>query len=125
MNQIVNILKDDSAVTQTFLDQMNSIYTNLIVNVAPKRSERRDSSAMTTMLDKKAATLNNENTEDLIDIFRLPYGWDLQRVALVKLNETLFWVDVADFNDIGNPLDEVEIFERRIMVLPKFVNGGA
>lgn len=125
MNQIVNVLKDDSAVTQNFLDQMNSIYANLLVNTASKRSEKRDSSAMTAMLDKKTATLTGEHTEDLIDVFRLPYGWDLQRVALVKLNETLFWVDVADFNDIGNPLDETEIFERRVMVLPKFVNGAA
>ena len=120
MYQIINILSDDSIVTEDFLIEMSDIYTQLVVNVPPKRSEKRDTSDMTTMLKGREKTLNNEETEDVLDIFRLPYGWDLQRVALVKLNETLFWVDVADFNDIGNPLDEVEMFERRVMVLPKF-----
>ena len=125
INQIINILSDDSAVTEDFLLQMSNIYTDLIVNVAPRRSEKRDHSATTAMLKNRERTLNNQGTEDVLDIFRLPYGWDLQRVAMVKLNETLFWVDVADFNDIGNPLDEIELFERRIMVLPKFSNGNS
>ena len=98
---------------------MSDIYTYLVLRDPKTRNEKRDSSLMTRTLNKKADILNRQNNDDYLDIFRLPYGWDLQRVALVKLNETLYWVDVADFNDIANPLDETEMFEGRVMVLPK------
>lgn len=124
INKIINILTDDSVLTEDFLTTMSTIYNNLTTTVPQKRNAPRDSSVMTETLKRKERVLLNQDTTEVFDIFRLPYGWDLQRVALVKLNEALLWVDVADFNDIGNPLDEIEIFERRIMVLPKFSAGN-
>lgn len=120
-NTLVNIIKEDDALTPSFLQQMSDIYTYLVLRDPKTRNEKRDSSLMTRTLNKKADILNRQNNDDYLDIFRLPYGWDLQRVALVKLNETLYWVDVADFNDIANPLDDTEVFEGRVMALPKAV----
>ena len=119
INKIVNIIKEDDALTTTFSEQITDIYAYLLLLDPQTRGEKRDSSLMTQTLQKKSNILNNKNDDDYLDIFRLPYGWDLQRVAMIKLRETLYWVDVADFNDIANPLNEVEMFEGRLMALPK------
>jgi len=119
VNKIINILKEDDALTTTFSNQMADIYAHLLLLDPKTRGQKREFGLTTETLQRKSNILNNRNTEDYLDIFRLPYGWDLQRVAMIKLKETLYWVDVADFNDIANPLNEVEVFEGRLMALPK------
>lgn len=120
---IVNILREDDALTTAFLDQMTEYHVYLLGVTPQSRAEERDTSLMTEALTRKQNILFNENTDDFLDIFRLPYGWDLQRIALTKLKQTLLWTDVADFNDIANPLDEVEMFEGRIMALPRMADS--
>lgn len=128
MQRIVDIIKEDDVITPVFTEYMDNIYEYL-VGVTIDDGARKSEKTMNAALDRKARSLAGEKEGVQIDVFRLPAFWDLQKVSLLKFNDAAYWRDLAEFNDIANPLDEVEMYEGRRLGLPRMaeervVSGG-
>jgi hypothetical protein len=119
MHRIVDIIKEDDTVTDTFLQYMSEIYAYLGNLSVYGKTERPDDKPMNVVMDRKAKTLAGDNGGVQLDILRLPQFWDLQKISLLKFDDASYWKDIAEFNDIGNPLDDVEMYEGRLIGLPR------
>ena len=119
MQRLADIIKEDDAITPAFEEYMAAIYNYLVALPSQVKNERSDDTPMNEVLDRKGKTLLGQKESVQIDLFTLPKFWDLQKVSLLKFDTADFWKDLADFNDIGNPMSEIEMFEGRKIALPR------
>lgn len=125
MQRIVDIIKEDDVITPVFTDYMDNVYEYLAGVSVDYDGTRANEKTMNEALDRKARALAGEKEGVQIDVFRLPAFWDLQKVSLLKFNDAAYWRDLAEFNDIANPLDEVEMYEGRRLGLPRMAEERA
>lgn len=119
LNRLVDIIREDDAITQPFRTLMGRVDTYIAAAIGkhsalPVKETDADKVART-----RSETLFGTREGLNIELYELPPFWSLQRVSLQKFGTADYWRDIADLNNIGNPLDEVEMFEGRRLALPR------
>lgn len=117
--RLVDILHEDDVILPSFIDVMDSIEL-YVDNAIGKKSKTLSAKSTADVIAKnRSDTLFGRKEGQNIIVFKLPPFWSLQKVSVNKFNTADYWRDIADLNNIGNPLDEVEMFEGRDIILPK------
>ena len=119
LNRLVDIIREDDTLTQPFRALMTRVNT-YVKNAIGKHSALPVKETEADKLAKvRSETLFGTREGLNIELYELPPFWSLQKVSLQKFGTADYWRDIADLNNIGNPLDEIEMFEGRRLALPK------
>jgi hypothetical protein len=119
MQRLVDIIKEDDVLTPDFLTMMDGIETYVDSIVGKQTAVPIPETEGDKVARIRYETLFGTKEGLNIEVFELPPFWSLQRVSVKKFGVADYWRDIADLNNVSNPLDEVEMFEGRRLALPR------
>lgn len=119
MGRIVDITTEDDVITDAFTTLMGEIedYVDGIINKGTVVFKSKGN--VDKVAEKRISVISGTREEMNVKVFELPMYWSLQKVSYVKFNKADYWRDIADLNQIGNPMDKVEMYEGRPLALPR------
>lgn len=119
MDRIVAMLSEDDTIASDFSSYMTKVadYINA-VPLTTKETTLKQTTDEAKVLETRERALDGQSMGETLNGTKLPYKWDLQRFALARLQNADLWREIADFNLIANPLDEMEVYPGRLIIMP-------